>query len=49
MQEPRRHRFSVREKSGGEMVRQGTSDPRNAHRVKCGGGYQIIRKALPGS
>jgi hypothetical protein len=49
MHEPRKIRPSARRKSAAETIRQGASDPRDAHRVKCGGGYRVIRKAIPGS
>jgi hypothetical protein len=48
MRQPRKIRPSARRKSSTETVRQGASDPRDAHRVKCGG-YRVIRKAIPGS
>jgi hypothetical protein len=49
MQQPCKTRLSAREKPGIETVRQGAPDPRNAHRVRCGGGYRVIRKTIPRS
>jgi hypothetical protein len=49
MQEPCKTRLFAREKPGIETVRQGAPDPRNAFRVKCGGGYHVIRKTIPRS
>jgi hypothetical protein len=32
-----------------DRVPQSRPDSRDAHRVKCGGGYRVIRKTIPGS
>lgn len=48
MRDPNQTR-PVRRTRHSDVVPQGKPESRDVRRIKCGGGYRIVRKTIPGS